>query len=179
MRFSYPNTIVCWVDINLRGFVMLDMGPMLDRFKIMLESEERHTMKMQFNNFLYDSLSHQPMEDDDLIYAQFQNFLTLLKNEKIKDGKKFTKIMESPFITYIISFKPNAREKELRRLTTELSYFIQSLGHHQGENPHKVLANTMREAAEVIEPRKNKGTKESMNEAWRRNLQTEVVKRFK
>lgn len=158
---------------------MLDMGPMLEKFKIMLDSEEKHTIKMQFNNFLYDSLSHQPMEEDDVIYTQFQKFLKLLNNEKMKDETKFIKLMESPFITYIISFKPNAREKELRRLTTDLSYFIQSIGHHQGKNPHHVLANLMREAAGAIEPRKNKGSKESMNEAWRRNLQTEVVKRFK
>tara|TARA_R110002020_G_scaffold50853_1_gene144084 strand:+ start:1159 stop:1635 length:477 start_codon:yes stop_codon:yes gene_type:complete len=158
---------------------MLNIGPMLERFKVMLASEERHTIKMQFNNFLYDSLSHSPSQEDGGLYEEFEMFLKLLENDKMKQPKKIVKIMESPFIHYIISFKPNAREKELRRLTQDLSGFIASLGHHQSKNPHYILATSMKEAAEIIQPRKNKGSKESMNEAWRRNLQDEVVKRFK
>ena len=156
---------------------MLDMGPMLEKFKVMLASEEEYTIKMQLNNFMYDALQLN-LEDENDIYEEFNIFLNLLKNEE-SDLNKYTAIMNSPFIHYIISFKPNAREKELRRLTYHLSDFIEKIGHHGGQRNYQTLATTIREVTKNIEPRKNKGTKESMNEAWRRNLQDGVVKRFK
>ena len=80
-----------------------------------------------------------------------------------------------------MSMKQNARERELRRLTYELSYFIEDLGHDRTyyNSPQVVMARTLREAADMIEPRKNKTPKESMNEAWRRELVSEVEQRFK
>ena len=80
-----------------------------------------------------------------------------------------------------MSLKQNARERELRRLTYEISYFIEGLGHDRTyyNSPQVVMAEVLREVADTIEPRKNKTPKESMNEAWRRELITEIEQRFK
>ena len=49
-------------------------------------------------------------------------------------NKRLIDIIKSQFVHKVLTFKNNAREKELRRLTVELSEFIQRLGHKKANN---------------------------------------------
>ena len=116
----------------------------------------------------------------DLSFQYFQpSFLDDL--DKVEtDEKKYSEIVKNEFLDKIISYKSNAREKELRRLTIELSDFIISLGHNFDKNHAKdYFAIQLKNIANQISPKESKSSKESMNDAWKREMFLELVKRFK
>lgn len=157
---------------------MFELKPVLDRFKELLEREEENTIRNQFNSFISHSLVCNDFNSDDL-YSDFQELLNLMGNEKMREPKRIRSIMNSKFITDVISFKSNAREKELQRITHDLSEFLGSLGHDRNNAYQSSVSWSLKQAAHEIEPRKSKHSKESMNEAWRRELISDVVRRFK
>ena len=157
---------------------MFELKPVLDRFKELLEREEENTIRNQFDSFLSHSLVCNDFNSDDL-YSDFQDLLNLMSNEKMSESKRINSIMNSKFISDVISFKSNAREKELQRITHDLSEFLGSLGHDRKDTYQSTLSWSIKQAAHEIEPRKSKHPKESMNEAWRRELISDVVRRFK
>ena len=147
----------------------------LSKFKVLLEKEEELTIRNQFNSFMGGVITTEHKPNIDNYYKDFQKFVNKI------DSNKVNEVVKSKFFHNIMSMKQNARERELRRLTYELSYFIEDLGHDRTyyNSPQVVMARTLREVADAIEPRKNKTPKESMNEAWRRELVSEVEQRFK
>jgi len=148
----------------------------LSKFKTLLVKEEELTIRTQFNSFMGDLINGGKggVTVDDL-YDDFQIFVDGI------DSSQMYEVVNSKFFHNIMTLKNNARERELRRLTYDLSYFIEELGHDRTyyDSPQVIVARTLREVADIIEPRKSKTSKESMNEAWRRELISEMEQRFK
>ena len=160
----------------------LEFNGAIDRINDLLVHEEVLTIERQFNDFVNNIIPNNEKSEDVQLYKDFQDLLKSFEEMKLKDYKKqdFKKIINSPFLNKIISYKSNAREKELRRLTIELSEFIESLGHNYGGNhPKDYFAKHLKNTAEKIKPKDNKSSKESMNDAWRREMLLELIKRFK
>lgn len=154
----------------------------IERINNLLIQEEVLTIERQFDDFVNNIIPNNEIKNNTQLYKDFQDLLESFEEIKLKDYKKedFKKIINSPFLNKIISYKSNAREKELRRLTIELSEFIESLGHNYGGNhPKDYFAKHLKNAAEKIKPKDNKSSKESMNDAWRREMLFELIKRFK
>tara|TARA_R110000824_G_scaffold73688_3_gene187631 strand:+ start:2004 stop:2453 length:450 start_codon:yes stop_codon:yes gene_type:complete len=145
------------------------------KFKVLLEKEEELTIRNQFNSFMNGVITAEDKNNIDTYYKDFQGFVNKI------DSNKVNEVVKSKFFHNVMGMKQNARERELRRLTYEISYFIEGLGHDRTyyNSPQVVMAEVLREVADTIEPRKNKTPKESMNEAWRRELITEIEQRFK
>ena len=109
-------------------------------------------------------------------------FIDTLDDNELEINKKVLLIVKSPFFEKVLTFKNNAREKELRRLTINLSDFIRDLGHNRANlstHPQNIVSKIIKEIANEIEPRKLKAPKVSMNDAWRDTLISETEKRFK
>ena len=147
----------------------------LSKFKVLLEREEEITIRNQFNSFMSGMITAEHGNNSDIYYKDFQKFVNKIDSNKVKE------VVKSKFFHNVMCMKQNARERELRRVTYELSYFIEGLGHDRTyyNSPQVVMAEVIREVADTIEPRKNKTPKETMNEAWRRELITEIEQRFK
>lgn len=147
----------------------------LSKFRTLLEKEEGLTIRNQFDSFISELITSEDESEVDSLYMDFQKFIDKIDSDKVCD------VVNSKFFHSIMTLKQNARERELRRLTYDLSYFIEELGHDRTyyNSPQVIVARTLREVADTIEPRKSKAPKESMNDAWRRELVTEIKQRFK
>jgi len=159
--------------------IMYNIDAIVEKYNNLLYMEENNTIKYQFNSFTTEHLS--PPENEEL-YGDFLQFIETLDNEEIEINQKVLSIVKSPFFEKVLTFKSNAREKELRRLTINLSDFIKDLGHNRGNlstHPQNIVSNILKEIANEIEPRKLKSPKISMNDAWRDTLISETEKRFK
>ena len=84
--------------------------------------EESNTIKYQFNNFTNEYLST-PQHDE--LYDDFMKFIDTLDDSDLEINQKVLSIVKSSFFEKVLTFKNNAREKELRRLTINLSDFIE------------------------------------------------------
>lgn len=160
----------------------IEINDAISRINDLLIHEEVLTIERQFNNFVSNIIPNSEQVNNAQLYNDFKDLLKSFEEIESKKSKKqdFKKVINSPFLNKIISYKSNAREKELRRLTIELSEFIESLGHNfDGNHSKDYFAMHLRNAAEYIKPKDNKSSKESMNDAWRREMLLELVKRFK
>jgi len=158
---------------------MQEVKSAISRIHELLSLEEDITIKRQFNNFISDKLPNNKHDTTEALFSDFKIFLDDL--DKVEtDERKYAEIVKNGFLDKIISYKSNAREKELRRLTIELSDFIISLGHNFDKNhPKDYFAIQLKSIANQISPKESKSSKESMNDAWKREMFLELVKRFK
>ncbi len=164
---------------NIEVRYMYNIDSILQKYNTLLYKEENNTIKYQFNNFTTEYLST-PQNDE--LYIDFMQFIDTLDDGDLEINKKVLLIVKSPFFEKVLTFKNNAREKELRRLTINLSDFIRDLGHNRANvstHPQTVVSKIIKEIANDIEPRKLKAPKVSMNDAWRDTLISETEKRFK
>ena len=158
---------------------MQEVKGAIGRINALLSLEEDITIERQFNNFISNKLPNNNHDTTEALFSDFKIFLDDL--DKVEtDEKKYSEIVKNEFLDKIISYKSNAREKELRRLTIELSDFIISLGHNFDKNhPKDYFAIQLKNIANQISPKESKSSKESMNDAWKREMFLELVKRFK
>ena len=158
---------------------MYNIDSIVKKYNNLLYVEENNTIKYQFNNFTTEFLS--PPQNKEL-YTDFMQFIDTLDDNELEINKKVLLIVKSPLFAKALTFKNNAREKELRRLTINLSDFIRDLGHNRANlstHPQNIVSKIIKEIANEIEPRKLKAPKVSMNDAWRDTLISETEKRFK
>ncbi len=161
---------------------MFDLTNIINKYSELLEVEETNTIKTQLDSFLDNYLFYNKDNIPQDIYTDFEVVMDIINDEGIELEKRFLKIIKSDFFNTVLSHKNNAREKELRRLTVELSDFIRGLGHQRigtGTHPQNYIAEKIREVADIIEPKKYKNPKVSMNDAWRNCLVEEAMRRFK
>jgi len=160
---------------------MFDVTNIINKYSLLLEAEESNTINSQLESFLSDYLLYNKENIPTEMYEDFQVVMNIINDETLDLDKRFIDIVKSDFFYNILTFKNNSREKELRRLTLELSDFIKGLGHKKMtiSNPQSLIADRIRLVADDIEPRKYKNPKVSMNDAWCNCLVEEAMRRFK
>jgi len=159
---------------------MSEIKDAIDRINALLVLEEDITIERQFNNFIDSKLPNNKSDNNEELFIDFKSFLNHFDDIDSSSKNDYKHIVNSQFLDKIISYKSNAREKELRRLTIELSDFIITLGHNYDENhPKDYFAKQLKSIANQITPKESKSSKESMNDAWKREMFLELVKRFK
>ena len=143
-----------------------DLKSMLASYSRLLEKERDTAVKSQFEEFM----GQIGIEDADSIknyFSSFNSMLSTIDKSEIKLQDKLRLCIESDFFYEVLTAKTSNRERELRKITSLLSDFIQTSADNSGSDEQfiqSVLAQSLRSAAEMIEmDRDDHG---SINEAW-------------
>ena len=95
----------------------------LSRYKELLEMEREVTLKRQFKRFM-NIIGIEDQKVVDNYFPSFRNTLVVMDNEDLSTKQRLISIVESEFLFDIMRLKTTSRERELRRVTKELSTFI-------------------------------------------------------
>lgn len=145
-----------------------DMKAMLEAYRTLLEKEKQMAMHDHFLKFM----SHLGITEEPALNKMEKGFgkvLKILENDNISLKDRLLKLVDSPFIYLILEHKNFVREREIRRLTLEISNFIQSVSQGATNDEQflrSLLACSLREAAEAIQSETIKESDLSTNEAW-------------
>jgi len=141
----------------------------LDRYKDLLEMEREVTLKRQFKRFM-NIIGIEDQKVVDNYFPSFRNTLVVMDNENLSTKERLISIVESEFLFDIMRLKTTSRERELRRVTKELSTFISKAAlDTQDEDTlfaQRLLSNTLRVVATEIEPKENRQPNQPMLDAW-------------
>jgi len=147
----------------------------LTRYKDLLEMEREVTLKRQFKRFM-NIIGIEDQRVVDNYFPSFRNTLVVMDNKELSTKQRLISIVESEFLFDIMRLKTTSRERELRRVTKELSTFIsQAALDTQDEDTlfaQRLLANTLRMVAIEIEPKENRQPNQPMLDAWVEALRT-------
>lgn len=144
-----------------------ELKTMLESYSRLLERERDIAVRSQFDDFM----SQIGIEDSDQIKGYFESFNSMLSTIDGKDMELYEKLqtcIESSFFHDVLTAKTSNRERELRKITTLLSEFIQKSADNSGSDEQFVqslLAHSLRTAAEMIEMDRDDNSG-SINEAW-------------
>jgi len=141
----------------------------LSRYKDLLEMEREVTLKRQFKRFM-NIIGIEDQRVVDNYFPSFRNTLVVMDNEDLTTKQRLISIVESEFLFDIMRLKTTSRERELRRVTKELSTFISKAAlDTQDEDTlfaQRLLSNTLRVVATEIEPKENRQPNQPMLDAW-------------
>ena len=141
----------------------------LSRYKDLLEMEREVTLKRQFKRFM-NIIGIEDQKVVDNYFPSFRNTLVVMDNEDLSTKQRLISIVESEFLFDIMRLKTTSRERELRRVTKELSTFISKAAlDTQDEDTlfaQRLLSNTLRVVATEIEPKENRQPNQPMLDAW-------------
>jgi hypothetical protein len=147
----------------------------LTRYKDLLEMEREVTLKRQFKRFM-NIIGIEDQRVVDNYFPSFRNTLVVMDNEDLSTKQRLISIVESEFLFDIMRLKTTSRERELRRVTKELSTFISKAAlDTQDEDTlfaQRLLSNTLRVVATEIEPKENRQPNQPMLDAWVEALRT-------
>lgn len=147
----------------------------LTRYKDLLEMEREVTLKRQFKRFM-NIIGIEDQKVVDNYFPSFRNTLVVMDNEDLSTKQRLISIVESEFLFDIMRLKTTSRERELRRVTKELSTFISKAAlDTQDEDTlfaQRLLSNTLRVVATEIEPKENRQPNQPMLDAWVEALRT-------
>ena len=147
----------------------------LTRYKDLLEMEREVTLKRQFKRFM-NIIGIEDQRVVDNYFPSFRNTLVVMDNEDLSTKQRLISIVESEFLFDIMRLKTTSRERELRRVTKELSTFISRAAlDTQDEDTlfaQRLLSNTLRIVATEIEPKENRQPNQPMLDAWVEALRT-------
>ena len=147
----------------------------LTRYKDLLEMEREVTLKRQFKRFM-NIIGIEDQRVVDNYFPSFRNTLVVMDKEDLSTKQRLISIVESEFLFDIMRLKTTSRERELRRVTKELSTFISRAAlDTQDEDTlfaQRLLSNTLRIVATEIEPKENRQPNQPMLDAWVEALRT-------
>jgi hypothetical protein len=147
----------------------------LTRYKDLLEMEREVTLKRQFKRFM-NIIGIEDQRVVDNYFPSFRNTLVVMDNEDLSTKQRLISIVESEFLFDIMRLKTTSRERELRRVTKELSTFISKAALDTKDEDtlfaQRLLSNTLRIVATEIEPKENRQPNQPMLDAWVEALRT-------
>jgi len=148
---------------------LLEQKNTLSRYKDILEMEREVTLKRQFSRFMgVIGIEDQTIVDS--YYPRFRDTLRVMDNEDLTTKQRLVEIVESDFLFDIMRLKTTSRERELRRVTKELSRFLHRAALDSEDEDsifvQKLLSNTLHMVASEIEPKENRQPNQPMLDAW-------------
>ena len=143
-----------------------EMRTMLGAYKKLLEREKQVALNQHFEAFM-DQLKIEDIDLKENLELQFASLIEIMDKDLSMD-KRMLEIVNSKFIWAVMQHKTSAKERELRRLTTDISTFI--MGASKGAKNEQqfiqnLLARSLKEVAESIESGELK-TAETPVMAW-------------
>jgi len=142
------------------------MASMLDSYRKLLEKERDVVLKEQFTHFM-TQIGITDSEETNSYFDSFQSMLSEIDHSESSLHEKLKGCIESDFFYQVLTAKTSNRERELRKITTLLSQFIQKSADNSTSDEQflqNILADTLRTAADALETDRN--SEQSVNEAW-------------
>jgi hypothetical protein len=139
---------------------------MLASYSRLLEKERDTAVKGQFEQFMEQIGIEDPTSIKNY-FGSFNSMLSTIDKSEMKLHEKLRLCIESDFFYEVLTAKTSNRERELRKITSLLSDFIQTSADNSGSDEQfiqSVLAQSLRSAAEMIEM--DRDEQGSINEAW-------------
>ena len=148
---------------------LLEQKDTLTRYKDLLEMEREVTLKRQFKRFM-NIIGIEDQRVVDNYFPRFRTTLVVMDDDNLSTKERLISIVESEFLFDIMRLKTTSRERELRRVTKELSSFISNAAiDTQDEDTlfaQRLLSKTLRMVATEIEPKENRLPNQPMLDAW-------------
>ena len=148
---------------------LLEQKKTLNRYKNILELEKEVTLKRQFSRFMgVIGIDNQAVIEN--YYPRFRDTLRVMDKEELTTKERLIEIVESDFLFDIMRLKTTSRERELRRVTKELSRFMHQAALDSDDEDsmfvQKLLSNALHMVASEIEPKENRQPNQPMLDAW-------------
>jgi len=129
-----------------------EMKTMLGAYKKLLEREKQVALNQHFHAFM-EQLKIEDIDQKENLELQFTSLIEIMEKDLSID-KRMLEIVNSKFIWAVMQHKTSAKERELRRLTADISAFI--MGASKGVKNEQqfiqnLLARSLKEVAESIE----------------------------
>jgi DNA phosphorothioation-dependent restriction protein DptG len=143
-----------------------DLKSMLASYSRLLEKERDTAVKGQFEEFM-EQIGIEDPASIKTYFSSFNTMLSTIDTSEMKLHEKLRLCIESDFFYEVLTAKTSNRERELRKITSLLSDFIQTSADNSGSDEQfiqSVLAQSLRSAAEMIEM--DRDEQGSINEAW-------------
>lgn len=144
------------------------MTSMLEKYRDILEKEREATLRHQFMEFI-KRMEVSDTERAESLYGDFQSFMNDIEDEDAPLQERVTMAIQSDFLYQIMTLKNSSRERELRKITNELSQFIHKAAHNaetEQQFMRNLLSHSLKAVADEIEPKKQRQPGQSMHEAW-------------
>ena len=168
----------------MEGFTELienlsQMKESLSQYQTFLENEREQTIKTQFREF---SESLGITATPETIHQLFQNFeevTSLLEDKSIKLQDRIIETLNSQFVQQVLTLKTAARESGLRRMTSDLSEFIQRIPTADTDSQfiQNLMAKSLKTLSSEVALQKELGG--TYNEAWINSIQDQANQIFK
>lgn len=128
------------------------MRDMLGAYRDLLEREKQMALTQHFEAFM-EQLKIEDSQLKSQLKGDFSSLIDIMEKELTMD-ERMLEVVNSPFIWAVMQYKTSAKERELRRLTDEISKFIR--GASQGAKTEQqfvqnLLARSLKQVAESIE----------------------------
>lgn len=148
---------------------LLEQKATLEKYKDLLQMEREVTLKRQFARFM-NTIGIQSDKVIDEYYPRFRKTVSVVENEELTIKDRMVSIVESDFLFDLMRLKTASRERELRRITKELSSFMTHAAIEAGDDDslflQRLISRSLTTIAEEIDPKENRTAGQPMTEAW-------------
>ena len=148
---------------------LLESKATLERYKDLLQMEREVTLQRQFSSFM-NTIGINDGPTIESYYPRFRDTVSVVEDEDMSIKDRMVSIVESDFLFDLMRLKTASRERELRRITKELSRFMQTSAIEAGDDDsiflQRLLSRSLRAIAEDIDPKENRTAGQPMTEAW-------------
>ena len=155
------------------------MKDSLNQYQTFLENEREQTIKTQFREFSESLGIASTPEVINTLFQNFEEVTVLLEDKSVKLQDRIIETLNSQFVQQVLTLKTAARESELRRMTSDLSEFIQRIptADTDAQFIQNLMAKSLKTLSSEVSLQKNLG--ETYNEAWIQSLQVQAEEIFK
>jgi hypothetical protein len=155
------------------------MKESLNQYQTFLENEREQTIKTQFREFSQSLGIVATPETINLLFQNFEQVTSVLEDKSIKLQDRIIETLNSSFVQQVLTLKTAARESELRRMTSDLSEFIQRIptADTDAQFIQNLMAKSLKTLSSEVALQKELGG--TYNEAWINSIQDQATAIFK
>jgi len=155
------------------------MKESLNQYQTFLENEREQTIKTQFREFSESLGIASTPEVINTLFQNFEEVTVLLEDKSVKLQDRIIETLNSQFVQQVLTLKTAARESELRRMTSDLSEFIQRIptADTDAQFIQNLMAKSLKTLATEVALHKELGG--TYNEAWINSIQDQANGIFK
>tara|TARA_R110000751_G_scaffold185283_4_gene291708 strand:- start:1498 stop:2010 length:513 start_codon:yes stop_codon:yes gene_type:complete len=168
----------------MEGFAELvenlsQMKESLNQYQTFLVNEREQTIKTQFREFSESLGIVASPETINELFNHFEEVTDLLDNRSLRLQDRIIQTLDSKFVQQVLTLKTAARESELRRMTSDLSEFIQRIptADTDAQFIQNLMAKSLKTLSSEVALQKDLGG--TYNEAWINSIQEQAGEIFK
>lgn len=168
----------------MEGFAELvenlsQMKESLNQYQTFLVNEREQTIKTQFREFSESLGIATSPETINGLFNHFEEVTDLLDNRSLRLQDRIIQTLDSKFVQQVLTLKTAARESELRKMTSDLSEFIQRIptADTDAQFIQNLMAKSLKTLSSEVALQKELGG--TYNEAWINSIQEQASEIFK